>query len=122
VRISKWEQQSIDRIRSVAIEARTKLKKALNRVKKEIETSLSQVTDQLKSSCKNEDYTETDLKLWMDKLESLKQQLKNTTEIELCGDAQTETNALTISLLVLKIHRIASKLMRISPLTLTSPS
>jgi predicted nucleic acid-binding Zn-ribbon protein len=118
VRINEWEQRSIDRIRAVTNEARTKLKQSLDQVKQEIKTSLSQVADQLKSSRENEDYTEIDLKIWMNKLESLKQHLLNPPEIELHGDTQAETNASTIKLIGVKAPRIVSRLMRITPLTL----
>jgi hypothetical protein len=118
VRICKWEQRSIDRIRAVADEARTGLKQALDQFKKEIKTSLSQVADPLKSSRENEDYIEIDLKCWMDQLENLKKRPPNPPEIELCGDAQTETNASNIRFIELKGPRILSKLMQILPITL----
>jgi predicted nucleic acid-binding Zn-ribbon protein len=109
VRNNEWEQQSIDRIRAVTNEARTKLKQSLDQVKQEIKTSLSQVADQFKSSRENEDYTEIDLKCWMDQLESLKQRLLNPPEIELHGDTQAETNASTIKLIELKFYQGPSK-------------
>jgi hypothetical protein len=115
VRINKWEQQSIDRIRAVANEARTDLKQALDQFKKEIKTSLSQVVDQLIPSRESEDYTEIELKRWMYQLESLKQRLLNPTQVELYGDTHDDTDALMITLIRLNIHRIVSKLMRISP-------
>jgi hypothetical protein len=118
VRINKWEQQSIDRIRAVANEARTDLKQVLDQFKKEIDTSLSQVADQLKSSRENQDYTKIDLKCWMDQLEWIKQRLLNPTQIELYGETQDDTDASTIRLIGVKAPRIVSKLMRITPLTL----
>jgi hypothetical protein len=54
VRIKKWEETSIHRIHAVANEARTTLKQLLDQFKKEIKTSLSQVTEQLKLSCTSE--------------------------------------------------------------------
>jgi gas vesicle protein len=118
VRVNKWEQRSIDRIRAVANEARTDLKQSLGQIRKQIKTSLSQVADQLKSSRENEDYTEIDLKCWMDQLESLKKRLLNPSEIELCGDAQSETNASNIRFIELKAPRMLSKLMQILPIAL----
>jgi hypothetical protein len=118
VRINEWEQRSIDRIHIVANEARTKLKQSLDQVKQETKASLSQVADQLKSSRENEDYTEIDLKIWMNKLESLKKLPLNPTEIELCGDTHPQMNASTIKLIGVKAPRIVSKLMRTSPLIL----
>jgi predicted nucleic acid-binding Zn-ribbon protein len=109
VRINKWEQQSIHRIHIVANEVRTKLKQSLDQIKQEIKTSLSQVADQLKSSRENEDYTEIDLKIWMNKLESLKKRLLNPPKIELHGDTQAETNASTIKLIELKLYQGPSK-------------
>jgi hypothetical protein len=117
-RINKWEQQSINRIHTVAHDVRTYLKQSIDQAKKEIKTSSSQVTDQLKSSRENEDYTEIDLKCWMDQLESLKQRLLNPPEIALYGDTHDDTDASTIRLIGLKAPRIVSKLMQISPLTL----
>jgi hypothetical protein len=116
VRVNKWEQRSIDRIRAVANEARTDLKESLGQIKKQIKTSLSEIADEFKSSRENEDYTEIDLKCWMDQLESLKKRLLNPPEIELHSDAQTETNASTIRLIRFSIPRIVSKLMQILPL------
>jgi hypothetical protein len=116
VRINEWEERSIDRIRAVADEARTKLKQSLDQIKEETKASLIQLADQLKTNCTSEDYTEIELKCWMDQLESLEQRLLNSTEIELCGDTQAEMNASTIKLIGVKAPRIVSKLMRTSPL------
>jgi hypothetical protein len=118
VRINKWEQESIDRIRAVANEARTKLKQSLDKIKEETKATLSQVANELKSSPESEDYIEIDLKRWMDRLGSLKQRLLNTTEIELYGDTHDDTDASMIRLIRINIHRIVSKLMRISLLIL----
>jgi hypothetical protein len=109
VRINTWEERSIDRICAVANEARTDLKRALDRVKKENNTSISQVADQLKISCRSEDYTEIDLKSWMDQLESLKQRLLNQTQIELYGDTHDDTDASIIRLIELKFFQGRSK-------------
>jgi DNA anti-recombination protein RmuC len=115
VRINKWEQQSINRIRAVANEARTKLKQSFDQIKEETKASLSQVTNELKLSRTSEDYTEIELKLWMDQLESLKQQLENSTQLDLYGDTDDYMNASVIPLIELKAHQASSKLMRISP-------
>jgi hypothetical protein len=58
VRINNWEQRSIDRIRAVTNEARTKLKQSLDQLKQEIKTSMNQVADHLKTSRENQHYTE----------------------------------------------------------------
>jgi hypothetical protein len=98
----------------VANEARKELKQVHDQFKKEIDTSLSQVADQLKSSRENHDYTKIDLELLIDQLEGLKQRLLSAPEIEPYGNTETETNASTIRLIGLKAPRIVSKLMRIS--------
>jgi hypothetical protein len=111
LRIYKWEQQSIHRIHIVANEVRTKLKQSLDQIKKETKASLIQVAEQLKTSRISEDYTEMELKRWMDQLECIKQRLLNPLEIELCGDTQDDTNASIIRYIELKIHRILGKFM-----------
>jgi uncharacterized protein (UPF0210 family) len=55
VRINTCEQQSINRIHTVANDVRTYLKQSIDQVKKEIKTSLSPVADQLKPSRESED-------------------------------------------------------------------
>jgi hypothetical protein len=109
MRINNWEQRSIDRIRAVANEARTKLKQSLDQVKKEIKTSLSQVANQLKSSRESEDYTEIELKRWMKQLQSLKKRLLNPPEIQLCGDTENVTNTSIIRFIQLKVKQAPSK-------------
>jgi hypothetical protein len=109
VRINNWEQRSIDRIRVVANDVRTYLEQSINQIKKEIKTSLGLVTDQLKSSRESVDFTDVELKRWMDKLESLKQRLLYPSEIELCGDNQDDTNTSVIRLIELKFFQGPSK-------------
>jgi hypothetical protein len=111
LRINEWEQRSISRIQEVAENVRTKLKQSLDEVKEIAKISLSQVADELEISRANTDYTEIELKSWMDQLESLKQQLKDLNKYELYGGIQDDTNASIIRLIKLKPHRTVSKLM-----------
>jgi hypothetical protein len=109
LRINKWEQQSIDRIRAVANEARIKLKESLDQIKDEMKKSLSQVADELKTSHASEDYTEIELKRWMKQLESLKQRLLNPPDVQLCDDNENDTNASIIRFIELKVQQASSK-------------
>jgi hypothetical protein len=111
LRINEWEQRSISRIQEVAENVRTKLKQSLDEVKEVTKTSLSQVADELEISRVRADYTEIELKSWMNQLEGLKQQFKDPSKFELYGDIQDDTNASIIRLIKLKTHQTVGKLM-----------
>jgi predicted nucleic acid-binding Zn-ribbon protein len=105
VRTNEWEERSIHRIRTAANEARTKLKQSLDQIKEETKALLSLVADELKSGRESEEYTEVELKRWMDELETLKQHLLNPPEIELHSDTQDDTDASMIRLIKLKFFQ-----------------
>ena len=86
IRINKWEQRSMERIRQVADEVRENVKEHLNTNKRKLQRSLDEITDELRSSRENEDYTETELQNWLNQLRELRQQLFQPSTIEMSHD------------------------------------
>ncbi len=70
--------------------ARTDLQKYLDHIKNQIKMSLSQVTNNLQSSRQEDDYTETELKKWIQQLKELRTMLENPSSIEILDDNQSE--------------------------------
>jgi hypothetical protein len=74
-RIDAWERESIDKIQQVANQARVDLNQLINQKKQELKTTMTKLTNELQSSRESEDYTELDLKKWIDQLNDFRQDL-----------------------------------------------
>ncbi len=74
-KIKEWEDESIKKIRQAANEARRSLAKHTMRRTDEMEARLKEVTNQIRQSRKENDFSETDLRQWSDSLTQLKEEL-----------------------------------------------
>ena len=86
IRINNWEQRSIERIRQVARDVRQSVKEHLNTNKRKLQRSLNEITTELRSSRENEDYTENELQRWLNQLKEIRQQLFQSSTIEINHD------------------------------------
>lgn len=73
--IDQWENESIDKIRQAAEEARQILRQHTNKHFQQAEVKLSDLTDQLKQSRGENDFVETDLQRWNEQLIQLTNEL-----------------------------------------------
>jgi uncharacterized UBP type Zn finger protein len=110
-RIDDWEQTSIQKIRKAAEEARLNLRKHLDNtnldnIKNQLKTSLDQLTKDFQSSRETDDYTEIELKKWIEQLEELRRQLEKPSTIEMIDDDSTPS---MIRLIQFKEHHTTSK-------------
>jgi hypothetical protein len=85
-RIDAWEQESIDKIRKAAEQARIDLNELIDQKKQEHKTTMIRLTNELQSSRESEDYTELDLKKWIDQLNGLRQDLEQSIDTHLVED------------------------------------
>ena len=77
-RIDVWERESINKIQQVANQARVELNQLIGKTKQELQTTMTRLTHNLQSSRESEDYTEIDLKKWIDQLNELRQDLEQS--------------------------------------------
>ncbi|CAF2565002.1 unnamed protein product [Rotaria sp. Silwood2] len=75
--INKWEQESIDKIHQTSEEARNKLIKSTIEHTNNIKQKLKNLSDELRKAHDDNDFIETDLQEWTQKLEELKKKLDN---------------------------------------------
>jgi hypothetical protein len=74
-KINEWEENSIDKIRTTAEEARQLLIKHTIGHIAEIEGKLSKVANQIRQSRQENDFFETDVRQWKDNLTKIKEEL-----------------------------------------------
>jgi hypothetical protein len=77
-RIDAWERETINKIHQVANQARTELNQLTSETKQELRTIMNILTNELQSSRESEDYTELDLKRWINQLNELRQDLEQS--------------------------------------------
>ncbi|CAF1679177.1 unnamed protein product [Adineta ricciae] len=85
-RIHRWEQESINIIQENARKARIDLQNLFEQNKKEMKTSVDQLTKELRRCTEADDYTETDLRRWREQLEELRQTVSDTSMINIDYD------------------------------------
>ena len=85
-RVDRWESKSIERIRQIANEVRSRLRESLARTKINVRHSLKDITEELKKHREMETFTEIELQQWMSQLRELKEELDKPPTIELIGD------------------------------------
>jgi hypothetical protein len=85
-RIDEWEQQSIDKIRQAAEDARKQLLIILGTHRTQVTKDLASFTTELSTVRKEGDYVETDLTKWTEKLENLKADLTAADTIGFASD------------------------------------
>ncbi|CAF1470610.1 unnamed protein product [Rotaria sordida] len=89
--VNDWEQKSIAKIQAAAEQARIDIQKYLDDKKQQLKTSLAQVTDELKLGRQSNDYTEIDLKKWMEQMKQIRETLENPSTILIIDDNNTES-------------------------------
>ena len=102
--INQWEQDSVEKIRQTAEEARKTILSGINMNSAEIEEKLNVLTDQLKSSRIEDDITENDLQIWKEELQQLTEQLTKPSNIVL-QDSETPLITGLIAETISKIHQ-----------------
>ena len=73
--INQWEQESIIKIQTAAQSARVDLQKLLHQVQTNLKESVSKMTTELQSHRESDDYTEIDIKRWIDQLQAFRSAL-----------------------------------------------
>jgi hypothetical protein len=89
--VNDWEQKSIKKIEEAAELARIDVRKYLDYNKHQLQTSLDQVTDELKLGRQSDDYTEIDLKKWMGKVKEIQEMLEKPSTIRIVDDDDTQS-------------------------------
>jgi len=89
--IDNWEQESIKKIQIAAQTARVKLQEIYNRKKDEAKSSMEKLTNELKLSRECEDYTETSISKWTEKLKTLQETFKDWSTVNMENDGHAES-------------------------------
>jgi len=70
--IDEWQRQSIDKIYQAAENAREKLKQCMKERTQYMQTAVQKLTEKLNKARMEDDFVETDLKQWSDKINKLR--------------------------------------------------
>jgi hypothetical protein len=87
--IYAWERKSMRKIQEVAEKARNDLQQWAEKTKIEVKTSLDQITEQLNSTEKSDNYTELDLQKWTKQLDTLRNLMEKPTTISIVEDGKS---------------------------------
>ncbi|CAF3775620.1 unnamed protein product [Rotaria socialis] len=101
LQINQWQQDAVNTIQMIAETARTLLRKLLDQTKNEIEKSIKNLADELRSSRECDDYTEIDIKKWTGQLRMLRKTIESPPTILI-----TENETLVMPLI--SVHNQAS--------------
>ncbi|CAF3905655.1 unnamed protein product [Rotaria sp. Silwood1] len=85
-KINEWEQESINKIHRTADDARKQVITILEMHRTQVIHDLTCLTEKLSEAHKADDYVETDLKEWMEKLDKLKVDLNAFQTIDFSED------------------------------------
>jgi hypothetical protein len=85
-RIDTWERESIIKIQTTAETARTDLRQLLDRTKIELKISVERMANELHTTQQSDDFTENDLKRWIEQLKELQKKLDSPATIFLAND------------------------------------
>jgi hypothetical protein len=85
-KIDQWEKESIDRIRQAAEEARNGLFKNTIQVTVDMKQKLKQLSDELRQARDDNDFIETDLQQWIQKVEEVKKEVLDPEIIAIRDD------------------------------------
>lgn len=89
--VSDWEQKSIKKIQAAAEQARMDIQKHLDYNKQQMQMSLGRMTDELRSSRQSDDYTEIDLKKWLERIKELREMLDKPSSIRIIDDIDLQS-------------------------------
>jgi hypothetical protein len=82
-RINKWEQESITKIQVAAEMTRADLQQLLEKAKNNLKTSVTKMTEELQSSRESDDFTEVDIKKWINQLQEIRKMLDSPPTISI---------------------------------------
>ena len=85
-RIDTWERESINKIQTTAETARFDLRQLLDRTKIDLKLSVEKLTNELQLSQQTDDFTENDLKRWIEQLKDLRKKLDTPVTISISND------------------------------------
>lgn len=88
--VNKWEQESITKISRAAETARIDLQQWIDRNNIEVKIPFERITNELRSCQEAEDYTETDLKRWIQQLEEYRQKMQKLPILDLMDDDESD--------------------------------
>ncbi|CAF4908882.1 unnamed protein product [Rotaria sp. Silwood1] len=86
-KINQWEQESIVKIRQAAEEARNRLIKTTTEYTNDLKQKLNNLSDELRQGQEDNDFIETDLQQWIQKLEELKKELHSPATVAVQEDS-----------------------------------
>jgi hypothetical protein len=81
-----WEKQSITKISLAAETARTDLRQWIDRNNLEVKIPFERITNELRACQQADDYTETDLKRWIQQLEEYRNKMEKLPMIDMMDD------------------------------------
>jgi hypothetical protein len=87
--INTWEQESIERINLTAETARAGLRQWIDRNNIEIKIPLERITNEIRSCQQADDYTETDLRRWIQQLEEYRNRMEKLPNIDMLDGDDT---------------------------------
>ena len=89
--INDWEQKSIVKIQTAAEQARMDIQKYVDYHRQQIQINLRQITSELKSSRESDDYTEIDLKKWLEQMKEIQEMLHKPSNVRLIDDIDQQS-------------------------------
>ncbi|CAF3320039.1 unnamed protein product [Rotaria socialis] len=94
-RIDTWERESINKIQQVANQARHDLNKFIGQTKQSLKMTMDRLKSELQMSREAEDYTELDLKKWIDQLTQIRLDLEKSMSLyHLNGDVNDDQKSI----------------------------
>ncbi|CAF0901527.1 unnamed protein product [Rotaria sordida] len=85
-KINKWEQESINKVHQAAEDARKQLLTILATHRSKVTNDLTHLIEELSKARNEDDYVETDLKEWMERLNKLQKDLNAAQTIDFDTD------------------------------------
>ncbi|CAF4039328.1 unnamed protein product [Rotaria sp. Silwood1] len=95
-RIDQWEEESIAKIRQVAEETRNTLVKITSQQTNGLRSKLKELTDELLQSRQRDDFVETDVNQWKEKMTKLENKLINPPFCDVVNDSIALINKIRI--------------------------
>ncbi|CAF1496279.1 unnamed protein product, partial [Rotaria sordida] len=83
IQIDEWKQESINKIHRVANDARQQIKNLINEHTTELTESLTKIALELRKAREDDDFYDTDLQQWMGKLNKLKKDFAQISNINI---------------------------------------
>ncbi len=99
--INAWERESVTKIQKAAEIARMDLQKLIDEKKFEIESSLTTTMEEIRTSRDSKDFTENQLKRWIEQLNEIRQAYESPPDIKIENDSKDKT---AIGLIKIYVH------------------